>query len=224
MFISSRTKQHFYEITVTNIQLRFPYQLHRGKDAHSVKLNISIKHSIGKSHYWAYNWLIIRRKNQIYNPEYMEKFSDRFGEYEKFGGLVIAFSPRSIDWNEEIVYGLIYDPEQKKWKYDSAPIPSTLYRRNFHQNKESIEQLIETTDNQLFNSYHFKKSDLYLLQEDPQMNKHLPETHFLKNVDQLIEFIKDKQKIILKPVSLSRGRGIFIIEKNRGGKRRIYFI
>ncbi len=68
---------------------------------------------------------LLGEKTQIYNPEYMEKFSDRLGGYEKFGGLVIAFSPRSIDWNKEIVYGMIYDPEQKKWKYDSAPIPSS---------------------------------------------------------------------------------------------------
>ena len=158
---------------------------------------------------------LLGEKNQIYNPEYMEKFSDRLGGYEKFGGLVIAFSPRSIDWNKEIVYGMIYDPEQKKWKYDSAPIPSTLYRRNFHQNKENIKQLMEITENKLFNSFHYKKSDLYLLQEDPEINHYIPDTQLLKSVDQLIEFIKDKQKVILKPVSLSRGRGIYIIEQNR---------
>ncbi|MBS4203237.1 YheC/YheD family protein [Lederbergia citrea] len=158
---------------------------------------------------------LLGEKNQLYNPEYMKKFSDRFGKYEKFGGLAIAFSTRSIDWNEKIVYGMIYDPKQKKWIYNSAPIPSTLYRRNFHQNKKTIKQLRDITENQLFNSHHFKKSDLYNLREDLEISDHLPETHILDDMDKLIEFINLKQKVILKPVSLSRGRGIFIIEKNK---------
>src|SRR5690606_31056114 len=53
------------------------------------------------------------------------------------------------------------------------------------------------------------------LQDHPEISNHLPDTHLLNSVDQLIDFIHLKQKIILKPVSLSRGRGIFIIEKNK---------
>ncbi len=46
------------------------------------------------------------------------------------------------------------------------PFHPALYRRNFHQNKENIKQLMEITENKLFNSFHYKKSDLYLLQEE----------------------------------------------------------
>ncbi|MBP3041812.1 YheC/YheD family protein [Bacillaceae bacterium Marseille-Q3522] len=157
--------------------------------------------------------LLLGEKNQLYNPNYMEKYSDRLGEYEKFGGLVIAFSSRSVDWNEKIVYGMVYDPVQKHWRYDSAPIPAALYRRNFHQHQERIKHLMDLTNKQLFNSYHFKKSDLYLLQNEPEIQEHLPITHLLQKVDELIQFTHLHHKIILKPVSLSRGRGIFILEK-----------
>ncbi|WP_342432067.1 YheC/YheD family protein [Neobacillus sp. FSL H8-0543] len=159
--------------------------------------------------------LLLGEKNQLYNPTYMEKYSDRFREYEKFGGLVFAFSTRSIDWEEKIAYGMLYDPTEKKWKYDSAPIPATLYRRNFHQNLERINQLIELTNNNLFNSHYFKKSDLILLKDEKEIRYHIPSTHLLKKMDDLIEFIQDREKIILKPVSLSRGRGIFTLEKNQ---------
>ncbi|MDQ0197583.1 YheC/YheD family endospore coat-associated protein [Neobacillus ginsengisoli] len=157
---------------------------------------------------------LLGEKNQLYNLSYMEKYCDRFGEYDTFGGLTIAFSPRSVDWNEKIAYGMIYDPLTKEWRYDSAPIPSAIYRRNFHQNKESIKRLIEWTEGNLFNSYHFKKSDLLLLKNEPEIKDHLPTTFLLQSIDDLIDFINKKQKIILKPVSLSRGRGIFILEKN----------
>jgi glutathione synthase/RimK-type ligase-like ATP-grasp enzyme len=159
--------------------------------------------------------LLLGEKNQLYNPAYMEKYSDRFREYEKFGGLVIAFSTRSIDWEEKIAYGMLYDPIQNMWRYDSAPIPAALYRRNFHQNLDRINQLIEMTNNNLFNSHYFKKSDLILLKDEKEIRNHVPATHLLKKMDDLFEFIQDKERIILKPVNLSRGRGIFTLEKNQ---------
>jgi glutathione synthase/RimK-type ligase-like ATP-grasp enzyme len=159
--------------------------------------------------------LLLGEKNQLYNPTYMEKYSDRFREYEEFGGLVMAFSTRSIDWEEKIAYGMLYDPTQKMWRYDSAPIPAALYRRNFHQNFDRINQLIEMTNKNLFNSHFFKKSDLILLKDEKEIRNHVPATYLLKKMDDLIEFIQDRERIILKPVSLSRGRGIFTLEKNQ---------
>lgn len=158
--------------------------------------------------------LLLAEKNQVYNLKYMEKFNDRFGEYHRYGGVTIAFSPRSVDWEKKIAYGMVYEPEKGQWRYDSTPIPSTIYRRNFHQKKESINKLIDITDNNLFNSYHYKKSDLYLLKNNPEINQHLPATFLLNNMEGLIDFLKEKKKIILKPVNLSRGRGIFILELN----------
>lgn len=162
---------------------------------------------------------VLGEKNQIYNLDYMEKFNDRFGEYDRFGGLVIAFSSRSVDIENKVAYGMIYNPKEKSWVYGSAPIPAALYRRNFHQNQESIEELKQLTDNNFFNSYYFNKSDLYLLQDNPSISKYLPQTRLLHDDDDLIRFAKEKQKIILKPISLSRGRGILILEfdKQSGG-------
>ncbi|MEH7157356.1 YheC/YheD family endospore coat-associated protein [Neobacillus drentensis] len=158
--------------------------------------------------------LLLGEKNQVTTLKYMEKFKDRFGEYHRFGGVTIAFSARSVDWEEKIVYGMIYDHDKKHWRYQSTPIPAAIYRRNFHQKKESIKKLKELTNNNLFNSYHFKKSDLYLLKDNPELKNNLPETFLLKNIAELIDFLQVNKKIILKPVSSSRGRGIFILEVN----------
>ena len=156
--------------------------------------------------------LLLGEKNQVYNLNYMEKFKDRFSEYHRFGGVTIAFSARSVDWEKKIAYGMVYDPDKKQWRYQSTPIPAVIYRRNFHQKKESIKKLKNLTDNNLFNSYHFKKSDLYHIKNNPEIKNHLPETFLLDNIDELIDFLQVHKKIILKPVSSSRGRGIFILE------------
>lgn len=153
-------------------------------------------------------------KNQTYNLKYMQKYKDRLEEYKSFGGLVIAFSPRSVNWNKKIAYGLVYDPLTKEWRYDSTPIPSVIYRRNFHQDEKLISKLREMTNNNLFNSHHFNKSDLHSMQNETIISKHIPSTYLLDEFNKLFEFLKSKEKIILKPVSLSRGRGIFILEKH----------
>ncbi|WP_044337149.1 YheC/YheD family endospore coat-associated protein [Rossellomorea aquimaris] len=155
---------------------------------------------------------LLGNKNQTYHLNYMEKFKDRLGLYESFGGTVIAFSARSINWEENIAYGMVYDPSEKVWRYGSTSIPSVIYRRNFHQDKHTIEKLKILTNNQLFNSHHFTKSDLTQMQDEPQLKRHLPSTYLLQDLEEMIRFVKEKNKIILKPVSLSRGRGIFILE------------
>jgi hypothetical protein len=159
---------------------------------------------------------LLGEKVQQYHLRYMDKFLDRFGEYERFGGVVIAFSTKSIDWKEQIAYGMVYDFAQKQWRYDSAPIPNSLYRRNFHQDNYFISLLKELTNDNLFNSYHFKKSDLYTLKHELEIKNHLPETYLLRDFQALLDFLYLKKKIILKPASLSRGRGIFILEVNEG--------
>ncbi len=155
-------------------------------------------------------------KNQLYKPKYMKKYSDRLGIYPKLGGLYIAFSPRSVNWEENIVYGLIYNPKKKAWVYRKVPIPAAIYRRNFHQDVKTIHMLNHKTNNRLFNSERFTKLDLYkraLL--NSALKKHIPETHLLTNVDKLLKFIDTKTKVILKPAELSRGRGIMVIEKKQ---------
>lgn len=157
--------------------------------------------------------LLLGEKNQIYKPEYMQKYNDRFGSYNRIGGLIIAFSPRSVDFEAELVYGLIYNSDQKKWVYGVAPIPEAIYRRNFHQEETSIYRLMAKTKNRLFNSQRFTKLDLYHLQNEPTIKEHLPETHLLTEYKSLLAFLDKKQKTILKPVDKSRGRGILILEQ-----------
>lgn len=149
-----------------------------------------------------------------YNPKHMMKYSDRMGVYPQIGGLVYAFSPITVDWEKKEAYGLFYNIVSSEWEYGCFPLPEVIYRRDFHSGQKAIRRLSELTGGRLFNSYRFSKMELYTqLSPDEELRKILPETELSLNFEQIAKFISRNQKVILKPVDLSRGRGMCIIER-----------
>jgi len=149
-----------------------------------------------------------------YNPRHMSKYSDRLGIYNKVGGLVYAFSPKSVNWEKNTAHGLYYNIATASWEYGCFPLPDVIYRRDFHSSPEYIERLMEFTHGRLFNSYRFSKYQLYeAVKNNGELNKYLPPTELSLSFDQVKRFIDCHSKVILKPINLSRGRGICIIEK-----------
>jgi glutathione synthase/RimK-type ligase-like ATP-grasp enzyme len=158
--------------------------------------------------------LLLGNDTNRYNPKHMKKYSDRFGIYNKVGGLIYAFSPKSINWQNQTADGLYYNIVAKSWEYGCFPLPEVIYRRAFHTHPKYIEKLIEFTDGKLFNSYRFSKYELYdCVRLNSELNKYLPPTKLSLKFDQVKKFIDDHSKVILKPIDLSRGRGICIIER-----------
>jgi hypothetical protein len=155
--------------------------------------------------------------NQIhrYSPRHMEKYSDRFGIYDKIGGLIYAFSPKTVNWKERIVFGLYYDNPSQRWEYGFFPLPEVIYRRDFHSNPNDIKRLIQETGGRLFNSCRFTKYDLYsYIDKNDELRGYLPPTQLVRDFVQVMEFTRKHSRVILKPIDLSRGRGILIIEKD----------
>jgi len=158
--------------------------------------------------------LLLGNDTHRYNPNHMEKYSDRFGIYGKVGGLIYAFSPKSVNWKNHTAYGLYYNIATKSWEYGCFPLPEVIYRRDFHMEPKFIRKLTEFTDNKLFNSYRFSKYELYeTISLNNELKKYLPPTELLLNFNQVRKFVDCYQKVILKPIDLSRGRGICIIER-----------
>jgi glutathione synthase/RimK-type ligase-like ATP-grasp enzyme len=113
-----------------------------------------------------------------------------------------------------MAYGLFYNIVTSEWEYGCFPLPEVIYRRDFHSNPAYIKKLMEHTGGRLFNSYRFTKMDLYnYLITDNELKKYLPPTELSLNFEQVRKFIDRYPKVILKPIDLSRGRGICIIEK-----------
>lgn len=158
--------------------------------------------------------LLLGNATQRYNPVHMMKYSDRFGVFPQIGGLIYAFSPKFINWNNHTAYGLYYNYEEASWEYGCFPLPEVIYRRDFHTDPDQVKRLVEYTGGRLFNSYRFTKYQLYdFIKRNGELRKHLPPTEYLLEFDQIKSFIDRHQKVILKPIHLSRGRGISIIEK-----------
>jgi glutathione synthase/RimK-type ligase-like ATP-grasp enzyme len=144
----------------------------------------------------------------------MMKYSDRFGIYHQVGGLIYAFSPMFINWNNLSAYGLYYNYDTALWEYGCFPLPEVIYRRDFHSDPGLIKRLVKYTGGRLFNSYRFTKYELYdFIKLNSELEKYLPPTEYSLEFDQIKKFITCHNKVILKPIHLSRGRGICIIEK-----------
>ena len=158
--------------------------------------------------------LLLGNYTNYYNPSHMKKYSDRFGIYNKVGGLIYAFSSKSINWKKHTTYGLYYNIATNSWDYGCFPLPEVIYRRDFHSNPEHIKKLDKFTGGKLFNSYRFSKYELNdYVKKNSKLNKYLPPTELSFNFEQVKKFIDCYSKVILKPTDLSRGRGICIIEK-----------
>ncbi|MDR3645336.1 MAG: YheC/YheD family protein, partial [Clostridia bacterium] len=155
-----------------------------------------------------------------YTPEHMEKYTDRLGIYPELGGLICAFSPKSVNWQALTVCGLFYNPTASGWEYGCFPLPDTIYRRDFHSGPELIKRLSDSTGGKLFNSYRFSKYELYdYISSNNTLRRFIPPTELIVDFTQVRGFIRDYEVVILKPVDLSRGRGICVIERAAGGYR-----
>ncbi len=77
-----------------------------------------------------------------------------------------------------------------------------------------IDRLKESTHGNLFNSYRFSKLELFkIIEKKSKLAQRLPMTEKIESFEKLKDFTDKYQKVILKPNSLSRGRGICILEK-----------
>jgi glutathione synthase/RimK-type ligase-like ATP-grasp enzyme len=150
----------------------------------------------------------INNKNKI-----LKGNSSRFSYYKNIGGLVCKFKSKDIDFNSKLVEGHYYNFDNSRWEPGIFPLPILIYRRSFHINSNIISKLKVMTNHLMFNSYRFNKFELYqYLREDPVLCNYLPYTEVCSDISQIYDFIKKHKNVILKPIDLSRGRGICIIQ------------
>lgn len=157
---------------------------------------------------------LLGEQSYYYHDRNMKGLTRGMGIYPEIGGLFIAFKDISIDWSNMIINGLYYDNWTRKWKYGVLPMPSVIFRRAFNTDEKVVDELKRITGNKVFNSKRFDKWDMYkILVRDRSFKKYLPETEKLVTIEFFHNFIKKYEKIILKPVGLSRGRGICFVHR-----------
>ncbi|XMB87155.1 YheC/YheD family protein [Mycoplasmatota bacterium WC44] len=158
--------------------------------------------------------LLLGEQQYYYHDEFMSEYKDAMKRYEEVGGLVLAFKTCSIDWDNKSIYGLYYNHKDNQWSYGKFPFPSVIYRRAFKATQNITDKLYKMTNGKIFNANRYSKWDMYnILKENRKLKKYLPETEALVSMESFKKFINEHNDVILKPVGLSRGRGICIIKK-----------
>lgn len=166
--------------------------------------------------------ILLGEQHYYYHDRYMKEITDALGFYKKIGGLIFAFRSCSIDWDNKQIYGLYYNYEQNYWNYGVFPFPDTIVRKGFNNTEDVVLKLKNDTYCNIFNSYKFEKWQMYkLLNKESDFEKYLPETIELININDVKNLLDKYSKVILKPSKLSRGRGIYILEKNND-KYKVY--
>jgi hypothetical protein len=166
--------------------------------------------------------LLLGEQHYYYHDRIMARYTDAMSGYKNLGGLVCAFKSCSIDWEHDCVYGLYFNHGEQKWKFGMFPLPSVIYKKAFDIPLETIEKLKKATGNKVFNSRRFNKWQMYEeIKKDPLLEKYLPDTVKLTSVQLLRDFLGNHKKIILKPVGLSLGKGICILQKNNAGNIQV---
>lgn len=163
--------------------------------------------------------LLLGKQTYRYTPEHMRKYSDRLGIYPQLGGLVCAFSPEAVRWEYGTACGLYYNIKTGEWEYGCFPLPDVVYRRDYHVNQAVVDRLSDRLGGRLFNARRFTKSEFYdYFSDDEALRAFIPPTERLQNRAQAMDFIARYPRSILKPVDLSRGRGIAVVEKEPDGE------
>jgi glutathione synthase/RimK-type ligase-like ATP-grasp enzyme len=158
--------------------------------------------------------LLLGEQQYYYHDKFMGEYRDALCKYSRIGGLIIAFKTCSIDEENECIYGMFFDPQQKKWCYGKLPIPSVVYMRAYNVSSEVVEKLRVLTDGKIFNPRRINKWQMYRkLRSNPYLKNFLPETRRLTNKEIFNAYLDQYERTIIKPVGLSRGRGIYVFRK-----------
>ncbi|EDL63229.1 YheC/YheD family endospore coat-associated protein [Bacillus sp. SG-1] len=139
------------------------------------------------------------------------------------GGISFVFSLSDI--GKEKVEGLCFHEEKNMWVSCNFPIPNFIYNRIPSPAAEKTEdfsrflQWAKEKNINFFNPHFFNKWEVYQsLSENDSLKPHLPETKLLGNRDELERDLKSKQKIYIKPVLSSKGKGIRLLERCDDGQ------
>lgn len=138
-----------------------------------------------------------------------------------------AFTPRDINWQQETVNGWFYQ-SGGKWYRRVVPLPDVVYNRLPSRRAEAGSALVTLRERfvrrriPFFNWSFFNKSDVYrLLENDPEANKHLPESVHNPAPEKIREMLERHHFLYFKPSGGSLGVGIYRLTFH---PRRGYFV
>lgn len=134
------------------------------------------------------------------------------------GAYVYFFTPGAISASLSTVEGWIYT---KGWHRLTLPAPDVVNNRVTSRKLENLpivqkflKEIRQRHNAQVFNEKFLDKSEVFdALKKDSSLNRYLPESHSLNNVNQLKSMCARYSSVFLKPVRGSLGKGIIRISR-----------
>jgi hypothetical protein len=134
---------------------------------------------------------------------------------------VIIFNPKEIDWENRTVLSWYVTPH-RKWLKKVCKLPKVIYDRCYYLNskhyteyKSAILKIDKDPHIRFLGRALGGKAKTYeILKQHEEMLPFLPETKRYQSESDVVSFLSDHGKIVLKPNGGSHGRGIVAIEKH----------
>lgn len=150
-------------------------------------------------------------------PAKRNYYADRYGGYSPPDVRTIVFTPKQINWVKRYVHASYVDNGVVKTK--RFPFPEAVFNK-FYTGNRTIARKLESRIGQgkCFNLItRFQKWDIHQLLLRSSLLPHLPETRLL-NRTAIIEMLARYTSIIIKPVSGSLGKGIYMAAMTSNGE------
>ncbi len=140
---------------------------------------------------------------------------------EASGMEVFRFIPSEINPHTLFARGRKFVPQTKTWVDCEAPIPAIIYDRCFYGEDEHSKQCLpivtwlKSRSDITFLGYGLpNKLELYHALKNTSLSSYLPATQAVTDVEEVLEELAAKKKIILKPINGSQGYGIYYLKQN----------
>lgn len=153
-------------------------------------------------------------------------YTQFYNTCKKLSGLCCLFSIENIDWDKELVRGLIR--KGSGWIERTLPLPRIVYDRNVENNcrVESIE-LRKRLDGicQILNPMAklAKWETIKALEKNPKLFSIIPRTIQYESSNDLENSLGLYQNIYLKPDALSKGKGIFRVSVKKDKEYKVEY-
>lgn len=134
---------------------------------------------------------------------------------------LVVFSPASIDWWDNSVHGLTFNPVEEIWQPEKYPLPNAIYdRATFSKEEKEAGNLVRRRlKNEykipfLNNKHYFSKWQTHkTLTDYPEINKYLPETVLYTHPLILANFLEKYPVAYLKDSGGKLGRNILKVQQ-----------
>lgn len=161
--------------------------------------------------------IVAARSKNTLNKK-LDEFSDYLYHYDQIGGAIMIFSLDQVSPKEQMIQGFMFNPANKRWEKGMYNYPSSLLLRIRWFGSKWQRHFESFMGDTIFNNFHYNKWSIHkYLINTSDLTNHLPKTTLYTKPSDVLSFLEKYSSAYLKPIDLSRGRGIMKIDLRKNG-------